>query len=253
MNGMNRILTEADLRAQLLPADTKEYNASRDTFVTPAAKDFLRERGIALVVGGEQAAGNRMPVEPIEKKGNATYINAATRQGYSKKPEEMTHLRSNLLVPKTHPRIQFRGKIDSLEAKVLELQVTAAEEGYPEICGHLGEVLSLLKLILAAEVKEEPLQGFTLMGLDEAGLRHVSHNVKAEIGIDHPVPHYSMGRLAIGLNSLRTEIRRVELAAVSTFTDPVRLDIIQALNRLSSGVYILFCRFLAGDYKGEKV
>ena len=32
------------------------------------------------------------------------------------KPEHMTHLHSDLLVPKTHPRILFRGKMDTLEA-----------------------------------------------------------------------------------------------------------------------------------------
>ena len=44
------------------------------------------------------------------------------------KPEEMTHLRGNRLVPKTHPRIRFRGQLDSLMAQVLELQCRAAAD-----------------------------------------------------------------------------------------------------------------------------
>ena len=252
MEGMNKILTEADLRAQLLSADTTEYVISQNTFVTPAAKDFLRERGIAIVISQESPDSKSMPVTMIEKRGNATYLDAVSGQGYAKKPEEMTHLRANLLVPKTHPRIYFRGRIDSLEANVLELQVSAVEKGYLSLCEDLAEVLVYIKLILSAEVKDTPMEKITLMGMDEAALRYISHHVKAEIGIEHPVPHYTMGALAIGLNSLRTEVREVELAAVNTFTFPARPDIVQALNRLSSGIYILFCRLLAGYYKGEK-
>ena len=35
------------------------------------------------------------------------------------KPEDMTHLHGDVLVSKTHPRIKFRGAIDSLEAALL--------------------------------------------------------------------------------------------------------------------------------------
>ena len=35
------------------------------------------------------------------------------------KPENMTHLNAEVLVPKTHPRILFRGAVDSLEAELL--------------------------------------------------------------------------------------------------------------------------------------
>ena len=37
------------------------------------------------------------------------------------KPEHMTHLNGDTLVPKTHPRILFRGKLDTLEAELLLL------------------------------------------------------------------------------------------------------------------------------------
>lgn len=41
----------------------------------------------------------------------------------------MTHLHGNVLVPKTHPQIAFRGMLDSLEAKIMSLQVVASENG----------------------------------------------------------------------------------------------------------------------------
>ena len=40
--------------------------------------------------------------------------------GYmEEKPEHMTHLNGEYLVPKTHPRIRFRGAVDTLEAEIL--------------------------------------------------------------------------------------------------------------------------------------
>ena len=83
---------------------------------------------------------------------------------------------------------------------------------------------------------------------------HTSHHVKEIFGIDHPVPHIGMGRLCIELNLLRTQVREVELVAAQTFAAPdaaPRPDLIEALNRLSSCVYIIFCRKLSGYYGGE--
>ena len=138
-------------------------------------------------------------------------------------------------------------------ARVLELQCRAAEEGREELLHQLGEVLQALRSVLAAEVKEEPVPPFTLFGLDSAGLRRVSHHVKEEIGIPHPIPDWTMGSLALGLNTLRTQVRETELIAAEAFMvgeECSRKDIIEALNRLSSGVYILFCRLVAEQRKG---
>ena len=96
----------------------------------------------------------------------------------------------------------------------------------------------------------------TILGLNEKELRDQSHNVNKYLGIDHPIPDYSMGRIAVSLNRLRTKVREVELAAADAFTAETgaveRIDIIQHLNRMSSAVYLVFCRWLAGYYKGGK-
>ena len=94
-----------------------------------------------------------------------------------------------------------------------------------------------------------------LLGMDSAQIRRVSHNVKEHIGINHPIPTYKMGKLCAGLNELRTQVRETELYAVNAFeseSPDARNDIIEGLNRLSSCVYILFCRLAAGYYKEEK-
>ena len=245
------ILTEADLRAALLPIETKEYVVSHNTYVTPLAKDFLKDRNISLVRDEDFTSNQTMPGTVIENNGNDTFIDAVTGQGYSDKPEEMTHLRGNLLVPKMDARIYFRGKIDSLQAKVLELQCLAIEEKYLVLCDCLEEILDYLKKILAAEVKDIPFEEIYLLEMNEEELRRVSHHVKEEIDISHPIPSYRMGKMAMGLNSLRTQVREAELAA-ACFSDSQRTDLVKAMNRLSSAVYIIFCRLLAGNYRGRK-
>ena len=110
-------------------------------------------------------------------------------------------------------------------------------------------MLGRVRAVLGAEVTGAPLKEELLLGLDQAGLRRVSHNVKGELGIDHPVPSWEMGELALRLNTLRTQVREAELAAAAAFQAPgeaPRPDILRELNRLSSAVYILFCRQVAG-------
>ncbi|NCB41343.1 MAG: hypothetical protein EOM59_01785 [Clostridia bacterium] len=245
------ILTEADLRTALLPVETKEYVVSNNTYVTPSARDYLKERSIVLVRTGEFSSNQTMPWERIEDNGALTYMDALTGEYYSDKPEEMTHLRGNLLVLKTDTRIRFRGKIDSLQARVLELQCVALEERLPAVCDALEEVLQYLRELLAAEVKDVPFEVPILLGMREAELKYVSHHVKEEIGIAHPVPSYRMGRMAMGLNHLRTQVREAELVAVE-LNNTQRADLIKAMNRLSSAIYIIFCRLLAGNDRGRK-
>lgn len=249
---MKKVITEGDLRAAMLPPGLREFAVDEDTRLTPAAAEFLKSRGIAVV---RRPPGD-LPVmsrTPLPQRGSATYIDAATGQGYSHKPEAMTHLRGNLLVPKTHPRILLRGRLDSLQAKVLEVQLAAQRQGLPRLVSELEELLAFIRGIVAAEVKDTPLGEVSLLGLDADGLRDLSHNIRRETGVDHPVPHYTMGEAAVALNSLRTQVREAELAAAMAFGQPGqprRDDIILALNRLSSGVYILFCRVLAGRFAG---
>jgi ethanolamine utilization cobalamin adenosyltransferase len=171
------------------------------------------------------------------------------------KPEHVTRLSGDILVPKTHGRIRFRGIIDSLEADVIEAQVLASSLGQDWYTERLGEVLNCLRDVLAAEVKETPLPEFTLFGCSEEELHAQSHNVRGTFGMDHPVPAYTMGPLAVRLNTLRTRVREGELLAVRVFwrdgpdgaagAPDGRDDIIRVMNRLSSALYWLFCHYLS--------
>ena len=250
----NPILTDVELRAHWYRTQETSYTVAPGTYITPAAQDFIREHQIRLHFAAP--VQNTMTVTPVPvQNGRAKFTDYATGRPLDHKPESMTHLRGNLLVNKSHPRIAFRGKLDSLMARVISVQLDAAEAGKQKLADDLDELLAFLRLILAAEVKDEPLQPIRLLGMDSQMIRRCSHNVREHIGIDHPIPSYRMGRLCASLNELRTQVRETELYAVHAFPENeanARGDIIEAFNRLSSCVYILFCRVAAGYYEEGK-
>ena len=281
------ILTDIALRAHWFRSHEKAYHVSKDTMLTPAARDFIREHGITLIYEDSALEGqpevevssvpesvkavNQLPYaaesvgEPYKAMPMAAvpqgadhkpqYVNGETGEVLSVKPENMTHLHGNVLVPKTHPQIAFRGMLDSLEAKIMSLQVVASENGLHRLTDALDEVLAYVRQILSAEVLDKELGEIHLLGLDSAGLRYESHHIKEIYGIPHPMPEYRMGRICIGLNELRTFVRETELAAARAFQSGdtcTRPDIVEAMNRLSSVIYILFCRQLTGRWPGQQ-
>ena len=226
MEQQKKILTEAMLRALCLPRGAC-VPVPQGTVLTPLAREYIHEHGLTI----ENLPLASCPLPPA-------------------KPEHMTHLDASTLVPKTHPRICFRGKLDSLEALLLQTRLLAEEQGRGEAARSLGEVYDLAQRILGAEVKGEALGAFTLLGLDSAALREKSHDPKGYAGLEsHPAPHTGMGGLCLALNFLRTQVREVELAAAQAFCSPdgqvERPDLLEALNRMSSAVYLLFLKELS--------
>lgn len=247
-----KILTEADLRAARVMAGAAEYHVPAGTFVTPLAAEYLRDRKIALVVDAH-ASMTRTPMPP---QGAAPYVDRATGAAMAEKGEGMTHLRGNVLVPKTHPRIAFRGQLDQLQAAIL-LQLADAKAAQDAVLARdLSDLLGEVQRILSAEVRETPLPEVPLLGMTQAALRHASHHVRETFGFDHPIPDADMPRPALALNLLRTQVRQAELAAAQAFapdTPDARADLICHLNRLSSAVYLVFCRVLARTSQKEGV
>ena len=249
------LVTDADLRARwsFQPGDPIRLEAG--AVLTPSARDFIRENRIELAeLPPAQTARGVMTRCPVPARGGRpVYVDLASGRSRTEKPEGLTHLRGNLLVEKTSPRIAFRGKLDALMARLLLAELAAEEAGRGGVLADLEEVHDRVQTVLAAEVKEKPLPALKLFGLDEAELRRQSHQVKETLGLYHPIPRRSMGRLCLELNLLRTQVREAELCAAGAF-DGGREDILRWLNRLSSGVYLIFCRELAGYYKegGER-
>ncbi len=154
------------------------------------------------------------------------------------KPEHMTHLNGDILVTKNHPRIRFRGAADNLEAAILLCQ-----QAVPERKKELQEILDLVRRLISCDVLEEPVGEFTLCGLTEQEQRKRSHFPQEYYGIPHFMPDSGDSKSVLELNWVRSLVRSTELSAMDAFCDrdgnPTRPDIILALNRMSSMVYIL--------------
>ncbi len=160
--------------------------------------------------------------------------------GRIEKPEHMTHLNGDVLVPKTHPRIAFRGKLDTLESELILCQLAL-----PSLHKQLGELLELAREIIRCDVLERTLGEWDLLGLAPADLRRRSQIPQEYYGIPHFMPSAEDGEIIAKLNHLRTQVRETELSAAAAFPEG-RTDIIQALNRMSSAVYLLMICEKAG-------
>ena len=158
------------------------------------------------------------------------------------KPEHMTHLSGEVLVMKTHPRIAFRGAMDTLESILILCQLYAGENWVEPV----GEILALARKIIRCDVLETPLRQEKLCGLTEDQQRQRSHFPQDHYGQPHFMPEVTDGVTVLWLNRARTAARAAELAAVEAWTDRdgklIREDIPQTLNRLSSMLYILMIR-----------
>ena len=215
---------EQAVRANIRNRDGKRvYYLGKGDQLTSTARDFLRRERIEILPGS-QARPERYRL---------------LSGGYAEeKPEHMTHLNGEVLVLKTHPRIRFRGKMDTLEAELILCQRIP---GAPE--GALGEILDLSRKILRCDVLEEPLRQDTLCGLTQEEQRGRSHMPQDYYGQPHFMPQASDGSVIAGLNRARCFAREAELAAVEAFSDRegnlLREDIPKALNRMSSMLYLL--------------
>ena len=151
----------------------------------------------------------------------------------------MTHLNGDVLVPKTHPRIAFRGAMDTLEAELLcccqGLEKFRAEQ--------VEQVLTLARRLLRCEVLDEPVGEITLCGLTQQEQRRRSHFPQDYYGQPHFMPEPADCPAILALNKARCAARAAELAGARAFQDregnPTREDLLQALNRMSSMLYIL--------------
>lgn len=218
------LLGEEAVRANIRNRDGKRvYYLAKGDQLTSGAREYLTRERIAILPG-EQAKPERYHM---------------LSGGYTEeKPEHMTHLNAELLVPKTHPRILFRGKMDTLEAELILCQLADGA-----ITGPVGEVLELARQIIRCDVLEEELRASKLCGLTEQEQRRRSHFPQEYYGQPHFMPSAGDGMTIARLNRARCAAREAELAAVDAFSDRdgklLRQDIPRALNRMSSMLYIL--------------
>jgi len=249
--GKVKIITELDLREIYKKHPFESYQIELHSKMTPAATEFLNERKIRIIdeTGKPNIGSQHKRVIGDTYKSSNNYNSA--------KPEEATHLQGNKLVLKTHERIRFRGKLDSLEAYLISLIIEVKKDGQLELSQELYQLLKYFGKMMRSEVLDIPLEFIDFNGWSEKEIKNRSHHPEEFYGIKHFKPDPSHGATLAGLNQLRTKVRELEIAAVSTFLNcdadnPTRHDIILSLNRLSSLVYVLMCQYLGGIYEHKK-
>ena len=147
---------------------------------------------------------------------------------------------------KDSARIELRGKLDSLNARIIMSQ---AESDSLEYTADLEELRAVVNRLQRCEACAQVFADrMTLWGLDEDEIHMRSHNPAKYYGLGHILPHHEMGQRSAELNVLRTLVRETELCAVRAFVDDDSLRICHVLNRLSSALYILTYKYLPEGY-----
>ena len=215
--------SEEQVKANIRNRDGKRifYLGSGDA-LTPSARDYLQRERIEILPGH------------MAKPEEYRLENGAILRD---KPEHYTHLRGNILVPKTHPVIAFRGAMDALQAQLLLAQQAAPAP----LRGDIGEILALARNIIRWDVLQEPAVMDKLCGLTPQQIREHSHFPQKHYGIPHFMPEATDSPLLLQLNLARCAARHAELMANHAFTHQ-RQDLLQVLNRVSSMLYILMIR-----------
>ena len=129
-----KVITEATLRSLFRKAPFETFQVEKGQILTPSAAGFLAERRIQILEAGPAAeaapAGEKTSEEAVPAgEARYPYVSAADGGRFQTKPEHMTSLSGNRLVPKDHPRKYFfYGKPDGKAIIWMRPYKGAAEE-----------------------------------------------------------------------------------------------------------------------------
>lgn len=262
-----KVITEAYLREELGRTVPEAYYIPEGKILSPAAREYLMGRRIKIlseaqlpapeaVLAPQAAVGASPTINTVTgpEVGQTQYIDYATGACYFEKPIYMTKLHGNVLVPKDHPLILFRGKLESFEALLVLVQTTVYEAGGShKLLDSLDDLLDAVRELsqcefLHEEFKRTAILGMTCTQQQEKLLDPLKHFGVAQLA----QPDYTQGRIYNLLYQLYTAMREVESVAVAAFREGhkyTRKDILKALNRLSGALQIMMYMYLAGEYK----
>lgn len=259
------IVTEAQLRNQIRqPQKGMSVHLPANARLSPSAQDFLKEwnmevifeNAVAATDDASHEAGTR--AKPVwEKPGEFPVVLtgdiprcAICGMPVKPKPEHMTQLDSQHFAPKTHPRIRFRGKMDTLHAQFLLISAQAKKEQQHRLAQLLSTLAAYCREISSAEYNQRKVAPLELDGKSDDALRKATHTPEKSVGIPHLVPGPEDSELLLRLNLLRCQVREVEITALDAFSccgmgEPQEPDLTKAVNRLSNAVYYLELMFAA--------
>lgn len=258
--GLGPFITEDQLREQYSLGHGTEIHLPRGCRLTPSARGLLEDRRIIIKYVDEEgrtfvsSTGDTLEAKEEELK----QVNPLTssdewssgsclmcHQTLKEKPEVLTHIDFQSLVLKTDPRLKFRGKLDTLIGQAVLLQIEVKIEGAfgAQMSKWLEDIRSILGNLLKAEATNSEMANVSLGDMDEKMIHALSHNPLKYLGHDHLMPDASQGRNVALLNVLRGQVREAELLAADIYITRdfkvMRPDIMAAINRLSSALYVL--------------
>lgn len=228
-------LTEDDIRTRC-PNPGCSLTLGVNERLTPSAAEFVTQMRVTV----ERSECPAPQAQPCAKETHPCAVGAEGRGG-------MTYLDAATLVPKSHPRIMLRGKLDTLLAATVlaQTQFDSRNRLSPYLKECLADVADWIMHILTAEVSGGTCDFRTVGGMDAPVLCAVSRDPQKYLGLDPFMPSAAMGANAALLNWLRALARETEVAAARSGLE--RADIAEALNVLSSAVYVLVLLTLAAE------
>ena len=195
-----KVITEAMLRDELKRSEITEYRVPDGMMLSPAAREYLQQRKIKISrePASERQKEAAAPAERTPEMAaplQAKYRDYETGALYLEKPEYMTQIEGDMLVVKNHPRIAFRGKLDSLQALiVLDQAILNEKTGYGKMIADLDDILGVLREIMRCDALNEPLRVEKIIGLTSAELRERSHAPMKFFHVKYMrLPDYKMG------------------------------------------------------------
>ena len=241
--------SEPNYAGALLVGDQPSVEAAAQAFQETVLELAQRPTWITPAPVVEELASTFGRLLRRRGPGPASYRILESGLALEQKPAGYTHLFDNQsLVPKTHPAIRFRGKLDLFQAYVIDAAVCAHQEGMPDVAADLQDVLVWLRKVMAAEVMGRPMPVLTIGGFDAEELHRMSHHTLRFLNVGWVLPDPSMGPTLSRLNLVRAYCREVEMEATERFADPGHLSLpdrdalLHGLNRLSNALYVLVCK-----------
>jgi ethanolamine utilization cobalamin adenosyltransferase len=262
------IVTESALREQLRqPRAGARVSVPPGSSLSPAARDFVaqwqlevvRDGGVSSADTGSGSRGRRSArtgapdwerpsTFPVVHEGAPPRC-VCCGGGVTGKPDGLTQLNDCHFAPKTHARIRLRGRVDGLQALAMLAVARAGAAGVPALQADLGTVAAYCRELMSAEYNERPAAPPAIGEVDEEAIHRATHDPTGTLGVGHVLPRETDPEVLHWLNLLRTQVREAELVALDAFGSPHHgygASIVHGLNRLSSLVYYLELRLVAG-------
>ena len=242
-------LTEEDVRARCPQPGSTLILASGER-LTPSAIEYANSVRVTVSQSGVAPAGacqtaaaeaplaapSAQPVSPA-----CSRVTCAT-----------TWLDASTQVPKTHGRIIFRGKMDTLLASAILVETQFdPKDRLPHLLKDcLHDVKNWIMQVLAAEMSGQAPTIAGMGGMDMETLHAVSRDPATYLNTEHCMADASQGGNVALVNWLRALTRETEIAALRNL--PGDSPVCCALNRLSSALYVLMLLTMAAQ-KGKDV